>query len=87
MFEVFNTQYELYLSLIMVAGIMACRYVVAPVLTLFGGFKDISQLNKAVVDEMKKKPFWVANQKKESPLGRCIFCHNISYCYPFCHND
>ncbi len=73
MFEVFGTQYELYLSLMMVAGIIACRYIVGPILSKFGGFKGISQLNKAVVDEMSKKPFWVDNQKKNRRWGGVFF--------------
>lgn len=83
MFEVFNTQYELYLSLIMAAGIMFFRFVVGPILSQFGGFKEIATLNKQATDELSKKAFWTENQKMNRRWGGAFFVVIFTAIIPF----
>ena len=62
-------EYEGMLSLIMAVCVIAIPKLLSMALTKFSGFKEISDLNQAVVDQMSTKEYWVKNQKWNRKWG------------------
>lgn len=61
-FSTVAAEYQGWLSLIMAVCVMGIPKLAGMFLSKFGGFKEISDLNKAVVDKKSQKAGWVKNQ-------------------------
>ncbi len=68
-FSTLAANYEGWLSLIMAVCVMVIPVLLSKLLTKFGVFKEISDLNQSVVDKKSTKPNWVNNQKMNRKWG------------------
>jgi len=83
-FSTLAENYEGWLSLIMAVCVVVIPMLLSKVLTKFGTFKEISDLNQAVVDQKSQKPAWVKNQQWNRKWGS-FFTAIIYICIiPFC---
>ncbi|GAB3102305.1 sterol desaturase family protein [Aestuariicella hydrocarbonica] len=86
-FSTLAADYEGWLSLIMAVCVMGIPFLSSKVLTHFGVFKEISDLNHSVVEQKSTKPHWVKNQAWNRKWG-LVFTAVIYVCIiPFVITD
>lgn len=68
-FSTLAANYEGWLSLIMAVCVMGIPILLGKVLTKFGVFKEISDLNQEVVDKKSTRSYWVENQTWNKKWG------------------
>ena len=75
--------YEGLLALIMAVCVLVIPFLAAKLLTRFSTFKEISTLNKAVVDEKSQKTYWVKNQAWNRRWGGLFIAIIFTAIIPF----
>lgn len=77
------TNYEGMLALIMAVSVLVIPFLAAKLLTRFSTFKEIAQLNQAVVDEKSQKAYWVKNQAWNRRWGGLFIAIIFAAIIPF----